>query len=81
MEDSGLIPGLGRSPGEGTGYPLQYSSLENPMDRGAWQVPLYHSPWGRKELNTTEQLTYRHTRVESNKGKNTNEFIYKIEVD
>ena len=31
-----LIPGLGRSPGEGNGYPLQYSGLENSMDRGAW---------------------------------------------
>ena len=30
------IPGLGRSPGEGNGNPLQYSYLENPMDRGAW---------------------------------------------
>ena len=36
--DPGLIPGLGRSPGEGNGYPLQYSCLENPMDRGAWQA-------------------------------------------
>ena len=35
--DLGLIPGLGRSPGEGNGNPLQYSCLENPMDRGAWQ--------------------------------------------
>ena len=34
--DRGLIPGLGRSPGEGNGNPLQYSCLENPMDRGAW---------------------------------------------
>ena len=34
--DPGLIPGLRRSPGEGNGYPLQYSCLENPMDRGAW---------------------------------------------
>ena len=33
--DLGLIPGLGRSPGEGNGNPLQYSCLENPMDRGA----------------------------------------------
>ena len=32
------IPGLGRSPGEGNGNPLQYSCLENPMDRGAWQA-------------------------------------------
>ena len=36
--DPGLIPGLGRSPGEGNGNPLQYSCLENPMDRGAWQA-------------------------------------------
>ena len=34
--DLGLTPGLGRSPGEGNGYPLQYFCLENPMDRGAW---------------------------------------------
>ena len=36
IRDAGLIPGLGRSPGEGYGNPLQYSSLENPMDREAW---------------------------------------------
>ena len=35
-EDPGLIPGSGRSPGEGNGNPLQYSCLENPMDREAW---------------------------------------------
>ena len=35
-EDLGSIPGLGRSPGEGHGNPLQYSCLENPMDKGAW---------------------------------------------
>ena len=34
--DLGSIPGLGRSPGEGNGNALQYSCLENPMDRGAW---------------------------------------------
>ena len=34
--DLGLIPGLGRSPGDGNDNPLQYSCLENPMDRGAW---------------------------------------------
>ena len=34
--DPGSIPGLGRSPGEGNGNPLQYSCLENPMDREAW---------------------------------------------
>ena len=36
VEDLGLIPGLGRSPGEGNGNPLQYSCLENSIDRGAW---------------------------------------------
>ena len=36
--DPGLIPGSGRSPGEGNGYSLQYSCLENPIDRGAWRV-------------------------------------------
>ena len=36
--DPGLIPGWRRSPGEGNGNPLQYSCLENPMDRGAWQA-------------------------------------------
>ena len=36
QENPGLIPGSGRSPGEGNGNPLQYSYLENPMDRGAW---------------------------------------------
>ena len=36
--DPGSIPGLGRSPGGGHGSPLQYSCLENPMDRGAWHA-------------------------------------------
>ena len=36
--NTGLIPGLGRSPGEGNGNPLQYSCLGNPMDGGAWQT-------------------------------------------
>ena len=36
--DAGLIPGLGRSPGEGNSNPLQYSCLGNPMDSGAWWV-------------------------------------------
>ena len=38
IKDSGLIPGSGRSPGEGHGNPLQYSFLENSMDRGAWRA-------------------------------------------
>ena len=41
--DLGLIPGSGRSPGEGNGNPLQYSCLENPMDRGAWWATAHGS--------------------------------------
>jgi len=39
--DPGSIPGLGRSPGEGNGNPLQYSCLENSMDRGVWQATVH----------------------------------------
>ena len=39
--DLGSDPGSGRSPGEGNGNPLQYSCLENPMDRGAWQAAVH----------------------------------------
>ena len=39
--DVGLIPGPGRSPGEGNGNPLQYSCLENPMDREAWEATVH----------------------------------------
>mgnify|MGYP007134352862 CR=1 FL=1 len=41
IRDMGLIPGLGRSPGGGHGSPFQYYSLENSMDRGAWQAKVY----------------------------------------
>ena len=49
--DSGLIPGLGRSPGEGNGYPLQYSCLENSTDRGAWQATVYGITKSRTQLS------------------------------
>ena len=52
--DLGLIPGSGRSPGEGNGNPLQYSCLENPMDGGAWQATVH----GVAELDTTEWLHF-----------------------
>ena len=39
--DPGVIPGSGRSPGEGNGTPLQYSCLENPMDRGVWWATIH----------------------------------------
>ena len=52
--DLGSIPGLGRFPGEGHGIPIQYSHLENPMDRGAWWATVHGGP---KELDMTEQLS------------------------
>ena len=57
--DLGSIPGSGRSPGVGDGNPLQYSCMENSMDRGAWQV--IYSPWSYKQSDTTERLTRTHT--------------------
>ena len=56
--DLGLIPGLGRSPGDGKGYPLQYSGLENSMDS---------SPWGHKESDRTERLSLSKESRVSNK--------------
>ena len=50
--DPGLIPGSGRSPGEGNGNPPQYPCLENPMDGGAG---VGYSPWGHKESDMTER--------------------------
>ena len=49
--DSGSVPGLGRSPGEGNGYPLQYSCLENSMDRGAWQATVHRVAKSQKRLS------------------------------
>ena len=56
--DLGSIPELGRSPGGGLGNPLQYSYLENP--HGQWSLVGY-SPWGRTELDMTEQLSRAQT--------------------
>ena len=52
----GLIPGLGRSPGGGHGSPLQYSCLWNPHGQRSY------SPWGHKELDTTERLSALQTK-------------------
>ena len=49
--NTGSTPGSGRSHGEENGNPLQYSCLENSMDRGTWWA---NSPWGRKEWDATK---------------------------
>ena len=54
MGDVGSIPGLGRSPVEGNSYPLQYSGLENSMDRGAWWATVHG---GIKEFDMTERVS------------------------
>ena len=53
--DLGSIPGWGRSPGEGNGNPLQYSCLENPTDRGAWQVTVNGVAKSRTWLSSKTQ--------------------------
>ena len=53
--DKGLISDLGRSPGEGDGYPLQYSCLENPMDRGFWQATFHGVTNNQHNLATEQQ--------------------------
>ena len=53
--DAGFIPGLGRSPGGGNINPLQYSYLENPMDRGTWWTAVH----GVTELDMTEHSILR----------------------
>ena len=55
------VPGLGRSPGGERGNPLQYSCLENPMDRGAWRAPVHSvtQSWtGLKQLSTHARSSY-----------------------
>ena len=54
LRDGGSVTGLGRSPGGGQGHPLQYSCLEDPMDRGAWWSLEGYSPQGHKESDATE---------------------------
>ena len=65
MGDLCSIPGLGRSPGEENSYPLQYSGLENSMDRGVWQATVH----GCKEWDTTEPHihtdTHRQTQTQT----------------
>ena len=89
-----MIPGSGKSAGEGIGYPLQYSwaslaaqlvknlpamretqvrflGREDPLEKGkathssilAWRIPWLHSPWDRKESDTTERLSLTHSRL------------------
>ena len=55
---SGLIPGWGRCPEEGNGYPLQYSCLESPMDRGAWQATVHGVAKSQTQLKQLSIYAY-----------------------
>ena len=57
--DRGLITGWGKAPGKGNGYPLQYSGLENPVDRGAWQATVHRvtKSWTQLKLLSTHTYT------------------------
>ena len=56
--DAGSIPGLGRSPGEENGNPLQYSCLEIPMDRGVWQATVHGFTKSQTQLSNEQQQFY-----------------------
>ena len=56
--DPGLIPGSGRSPGEGNGNPFQYSCLENPMDGGAWRATVHEVTKSRTQLSNLASLYF-----------------------
>ena len=78
--DLGSSPGLGRSPGEGNGNPLQYYCLENPMDRGAWKATVYGVAKSRTRLSDfthslAQKRSRRGLRMESLKADSTRWFI------
>ena len=75
--DMGSVPGSGRSPGGGHGNPLQYSCLENPMDRGAWQATVH--AWSCKRDIGTQQQQIRLCSWSSKRWVNMNWVPRKLE--
>ena len=71
IRDAGLIPGAGRPTGEGNGNPLQYSFLENSMDRGAWQA----SPQGQKASARPEVTEHRRLRASQGAQEFTSQVV------
>ena len=75
--DPGFIPGLRRSPGEGHGNPLQYSSLEKPMDRGAWQATVHRAhriqdSTRKQSRRTCTHLLLKNTKIATSSWTATN---------
>ena len=68
IKDAGSIPGLGRSPGEGNGNPLQFSCLENPMDGEAWWATVHGVAKSRTRLSDfTFTFTFTFTFLQANR--------------
>ena len=64
--DLGSVPEVGRSPGEGKSYPLQYSCLENTMDRGSWYSYSELQSMGLQESDTTNTCVHTHAHIHTN---------------
>jgi len=80
--DLGSIPGLGRSPGEGNSYSLQYSGLKNFMDRGAWQATVHGVTESRTQLSdfhTHTHNTHTHTHKAAS-SRPTGDHLYCFEL-
>ena len=67
VEDLGFISGLGRSPGEGNGNPLQYSCLGNPMDRGTWQSIVHDVTESDMTLQLNHSYSYFLKKITKNR--------------
>ena len=65
----GSIPGLGRSPGEGNGYPLQYSCLENPTRRGVWKATVHGVAKSQIPHRNFDFVYYMYTNVQTDHGR------------
>ena len=79
--DAGLIPGSGRSSGGGHGNPLQYSCLENPMDRGAWQATVYSIAKSQTQLSASGMYNDRSILEEYADSYKTKYVLYHTTMD
>ena len=67
VRDAGLIPGWGKSPGEGNDNPLQYSCLKNPMDRGAWWATVHRVAKSQTQLKRLSMHVSAHTHTHTHR--------------
>ena len=81
IRDASLIPGLGKSPGGGHGNPLQYSCLENPMDRGAWWATVHGASqsWMRLKRPSIHTCTRQATHPSEITSEDAGSLEWKVE--